>query len=116
MMNQLVNINLPSTAMDIDAVSTVNVDVNKYTRIGWWIILGGLGSFVLWASLAPLDKGVPLSGIVTVATNKKAIQHETGGTVEEILVKEGAVVQAGDVLIRMNNVQAGSDAETARVQ
>ncbi len=116
MMNQLININPPSKGMDIDATPMVNVDINKYTRIGWWIIFGGLGSFILWASLAPLDKGVPLTGIVTVATNKKAIQHETGGTVEEILVKEGAIVKAGDVLIRMNNVQAGSDAETARVQ
>ena len=79
-------------------------------------MIGGLGGFLLWGSLAPLDKGVPLSGTVAVASSKKAIQHETGGTVEAILVKEGAVVKAGDVLVRMNNVQAGADAETARVQ
>lgn len=75
-----------------------------------------MGSFLLWSSLAPLDKGVPLNGTVTVASNKKAIQHEAGGTVEAILVKEGDNVQAGDVLVRMNNVQAQSNAETVRVQ
>ena len=104
----------PSTT-DI-ATSSIDTDLTKYTRLGWWIVIGGLGSFILWASLAPLDKGVPLTGTVAVASSKKAIQHETGGTVEAILVKEGDVVKAGEVLVRMNNVQAGADAETARVQ
>ena len=98
------------------AASSIDTDLSKYIRLGWWIVIGGLGSFLLWASLAPLDKGVPLSGTVAVASSKKAIQHETGGTVEAILVKEGDIVKAGDVLVRMNNVQAGADAETARVQ
>ena len=106
--------NLPS-ASDI-AASSIDTDLTKYIRLGWWIVIGGLGSFIVWASLAPLDKGVPLTGTVAVASSKKAIQHETGGTVEAILVKEGDVVKAGDVLVRMNNVQAGADAETARVQ
>ncbi len=106
------------TITDVAFTDNVAVaqDLSKYMRVGWWIIIGGLGSFLLWASLAPLDKGVPLSGTVTVATNKKAIQHETGGTIETILVKEGDNVQAGDVLVRMNSVQAQSNAETARVQ
>ena len=98
------------------AASSIDTDLTKYIRLGWWIVIGGLGSFIVWASLAPLDKGVPLTGTVAVASSKKAIQHETGGTVEAILVKEGDVVKAGDVLVRMNNVQAGADAETARVQ
>ena len=107
---------ITDVAFTDNANLNVAVDLNKYTRIGWWIIIGGLGSFLLWAFLAPLDKGVPLNGTVTVATNKKAIQHETGGTVEAILIKEGDSVQAGDVLVRMNNVQAQSNAETTRVQ
>ncbi|NDP37699.1 MAG: HlyD family type I secretion periplasmic adaptor subunit [Rhodoferax sp.] len=94
----------------------VNTDATWHARLGWWIVVGGIGGFLTWASLAPLDKGVPLSGTVTVETNKKAIQHATGGTVEAILVKEGDVVKAGDALVRMNNVQASADAEMARVQ
>ena len=98
------------------AASSIDTDLTKYIRLGWWIVIGGLGSFIVWASLAPLDKGVPLTGTVAVASSKKAIQHESGGTVEAILVKEGDVVKAGDVLVRMNSIQAGADAETARVQ
>jgi membrane fusion protein, protease secretion system len=103
------------SATDI-AASSIDTDLTKYIRLGWWIVIGGLGSFLVWASLAPLDKGVPLTGTVAVASSKKAIQHEAGGTVEAILVKEGGLVKAGDVLIRMNSIQAGADAETARVQ
>jgi protease secretion system membrane fusion protein len=91
-------------------------DTSWYTRLGWWIITAGVGGFFLWASFAPLDKGVPISGTVTVATNRKAIQHLTGGTIEDILVKEGDVVKAGTVLVRMNSVQVKANAGTIRVQ
>lgn len=99
-----------------DVAPPVNTDARSHTRMGWWIVIGGIGGFLLWASLAPLDKGVPLSGTVTVATNKKAIQHLTGGTVDAILVKEGDVVKAGDILVRMNAVQSKANAEAIRVQ
>ena len=78
-------------------LSGVDSDTLAYIRLGWWIIIAGIGGFLLWASLAPLDKGVPLSGTVTVTTNRKAIQHQTGGTIEDTLVKEGDVVEAGTV-------------------
>ncbi|MGA8515065.1 MAG: HlyD family type I secretion periplasmic adaptor subunit [Burkholderiaceae bacterium] len=98
------------------APQQVNTDAKSHTRLGWWIVVAGVGGFLIWASYAPLDKGVPLSGTVTVATNKKAVQHLTGGTVESILVKEGDRVKVGDVLVRMNAVQVKANAETARVQ
>ena len=59
---------------------------------------------------------MPLSGTVTVSSSKKAVQHLTGGVVESILVKEGDVVKAGDVLVRLNAVQAKANAEIVRVQ
>jgi membrane fusion protein, protease secretion system len=99
-----------------EMLAGVNTNSKRHTRLGWWIIIVGIGGFIAWAVYAPLDKGVPLSGTVAVASSKKAIQHLTGGTVDAILVKEGAVVKAGDVLVRMNSVQANVNAETARIQ
>jgi membrane fusion protein, protease secretion system len=99
-----------------DTIIGFKKDLSRYIKFGWLIVVGGLGGFVVWASLAPLDKGVPLSGTVAVASHKKAVQHETGGSVEAILVKDGDVVKAGDILLRMNHVQAQADAETIRVQ
>ena len=97
-------------------VPAIQTSATFHTRLGWWIVLAGVGGFFVWAALAPLDKGVPMSGTVTVASNKKAVQHLTGGTVDAILVKEGDSVKAGDVLIRMNAVQATANAEITRVQ
>ncbi|MBP7881935.1 MAG: biotin/lipoyl-binding protein, partial [Candidatus Methylopumilus sp.] len=99
-----------------EMLTEVKTNSKLHTRIGWWIIIVGIGGFIAWALVAPLDKGVPLSGTVAVASSKKAIQHLTGGTVEDILVKEGDVVKAGDVLVRMNSVQAKVNSETARIQ
>lgn len=94
----------------------VNTDAGSYTRLGWWIVVAGVGGFLLWASIAPLDQGVPVSGTVTVATNIKAIQHTVGGLIGDILVKEGDVVKAGQTLVKMNDVQAKAQAEMTRGQ
>ena len=94
----------------------VKTDASSHARLGWWLVLVGLGSFLIWAFFAPLDKGVPMGGTVTVAGNKKAVQHLTGGTVEEIFVKEGDTVTAGQPLVRMNSVQARANAEITRIQ
>lgn len=109
-----------TTATDIDFQETpspeVNTDARTHARLGWWIVIVGVGGFSLWASFAPLDKGVPLSGTVAVASSRKAIQHPTGGIVEDIRVKEGDVVKAGQTLVTMNDTQTKSLAEITRVQ
>jgi membrane fusion protein, protease secretion system len=97
-------------------VKSINVDATSHTRLGWLIVLLGVGGFMLWAMFAPLDKGVPVTGYVMAATNRKAVQHQTGGTVEEILVREGDVVKAGQPLIVMNDIQVKSNAEMSRAQ
>jgi len=100
---------------DVDLLE-VNSNPDNYARLGWGIIVLGVLGFFLWASFAPLDKGVPLSGNVAVASSRKVIQHQAGGTVDDILVKDGDQVKAGQVLVRMSSVGARSAAEIIRVQ
>lgn len=94
----------------------VNTDARSFSRIGWLIVLLGFGGFLLWGMFAPLDKGVPLQGTVAKESNRKAIQHQTGGVVQEILVKDGDVVKAGQVLVRMNGTMAKSTYDTSEAQ
>ena len=94
----------------------VNTDASAYSRFGWMIVLFGVGGFLLWALLAPLDKGVPLSGTVAKESNRQAVQHQSGGTVQELLVRNGDVVKAGQVLVRMNSVMAQSGVEVTESQ
>ncbi len=56
-----------------------------------------------WAATAQLAGAVIAPGTVVVDTNVKKVQHPTGGIVSELLVREGQVVQAGDVVVRLDD-------------
>ncbi len=43
------------------------------------------------------------NGIVVVESNVKKVQHPNGGIVGEILVNEGSEVEAGQVLMRLDD-------------
>ena len=55
-------------------------------RLGLWALAIGFGGFLLWAGLAPLDEGVPAAGMVAIDTKRKAVQHLSGGIVQEVLL------------------------------
>lgn len=71
-------------------------------RVGLWMIVTVFGAFGLWAAFAPLESAALANGYVVLDSNKKAIQHLEGGIVDEILVKEGSHVEAGQPLIKLN--------------
>lgn len=63
------------------------------------ILVGGFGS---WASMANISGAIVSSGQIEVDQNRQVVQHPDGGVVAEILVDEGDVVEAGQVLIRLD--------------
>jgi protease secretion system membrane fusion protein len=81
-------------------------DTSGTIRLGIWILIVGFGAFLLWAAFAPLDEGVPASGVVSIATKRKVVENLRGGRVEKVYVKEGQMVQAGDVLLSLDNQTA----------
>ncbi len=83
-------------------------------RVGMWALILGFGGFLLWASLAPLDEGVPGQGMVAIDTKSKAVQHLTGGIIKEVLVKEGQEVSQGQLLIKLDEASARANFEAAR--
>ena len=65
------------------------------------VILGFCG-FILWLMMADLSGAVVASGQVVIESDVKKIQHQAGGIVGEINVRNGQRVAAGDVLIRLD--------------
>lgn len=61
--------------------------------------------FGAWASLAPLASGVVAQGVIIAEGNRSTVQHLEGGIVKEILAKEGDSVTAGQILLRLDDVQ-----------
>lgn len=74
----------------------------------WLIVLIGLtlAAFVSWAAWAEIDQITRVQGTVIPSSRNQVIQSMEQGMVEEILVREGDLVQAGDVLIRFNRTRA----------
>lgn len=64
------------------------------------VAIGGVGG---WASTTHLAGAVIASGTVMVETNVKKVQHPSGGIVGQILVKEGAAVDDGQMLVRLDD-------------
>ncbi len=96
--------------------SNVRTNEKPIVRFGMMTLVIGFGGFLLWAGLAPLDEGVPGSGIVSVDTNRKTVQHPKGGVVDTILVREGTRVKEGDVLLRLNDKETKAQLDIVRGQ
>lgn len=92
----------------------VEKDEHHYARLGWLVVIVGFGGFMLWALFAPLDQGVSAQGTVMSDGYAKVVQPVVGGKVEAILVKDGDHVEEGQVLLRLNDVQARAQYNVAR--
>lgn len=99
--------------VDSDQLSALS-DTRRAARMGLWVLALGLGAFLAWAALAPLDEGVPSSGQVSLDTKRKAVQHQTGGTVKRVHVREGQSVQEGQLLLELDDTVARSTHEALR--
>ena len=106
--------NLPTIDAEIADDTSLPTDTRRITRLGLWAIGVGFGGFLLWAAYAPLDEGVPNSGIISVDTKRKAVQHQQGGIVREVLVGEGQKVEAHQVVIRLDDAVARANYESSR--
>ncbi|MCH7302299.1 biotin/lipoyl-binding protein [Pseudomonas capeferrum] len=96
----------PTELIPAEAKNLIDLDAGKPARWGVWLVVAGFGGFLLWSCLAPLDAGVVATGTVKVTSNRKAVQHLSGGTVEAILVREGEVVKKGQELVRLDALRA----------
>jgi HlyD family secretion protein len=70
--------------------------------LGWLTMLALVGGFGGWSVLTTIAGAVVTSGQIEVDQQRQVVQHPDGGVVEEIDVKDGQVVAAGDLLLRLD--------------
>src|SRR6267154_2372267 len=75
---------------------------------GLAILVVWLGCFGVWAGVAPLNSAVVAAGTFVATGQNKLVQHFEGGIIREIAVKEGDVVEANQVLVRMDETAANA--------
>lgn len=94
-------------------LAIINSYQNRSIRSGMLVILAFFGGLVGWAAVAPLSGAIIASGEIKVEGRNKPVQHATGGVISEVLVKDGQLVEQGQVLLRLDRTREGATAETS---
>jgi membrane fusion protein, type I secretion system len=76
--------------------------VRRYMLVGFGIIFMLVGGVGVWAAQTNIAGAVIATGVVVVESSVKKVQHPTGGVVGEIHVKDGDHVEAGDLVLRLD--------------
>ncbi|MEL6936261.1 MAG: biotin/lipoyl-binding protein, partial [Cyanobacteria bacterium J06607_17] len=77
-----------------------------------WAILGVTSLSILWAFLAQVEETIPAQGKLEPVGVVQPVQTPSGGVIEKIHVKEGDLVEKGDVLITFNQSAAKAELES----
>lgn len=75
-------------------------------RIGWALFAGLILLFGLWGTQARLNSALTVQGSLHTSSPVHELRHMRSGKVDEINVKNGALVQEGDILFRLNTAEA----------
>ncbi|KQY33912.1 MULTISPECIES: HlyD family type I secretion periplasmic adaptor subunit [Rhizobium/Agrobacterium group] len=89
---------MTGTVKPISSHRSLGRHIAAVSLLGIALVVGVGG----WAMTTELSSAIVASGTVVVENNVKKIQHLTGGIVEEVLVKEGDSVKAGQILIKLD--------------
>jgi len=84
--------------------------------VGFVILFITFGMFGTWAAVAPIDGASLAPGVVTVKTYRKTVQHLEGGIVRTIHIRDGDLVQEGDLLLELDDTQSRAELEIIRGQ
>ena len=104
---------LTAPAQQLDTAAAA---LRRAVRAGMLITGLALGALALWMALAPLSGAVIAAGVIKVESERKQVQHQEGGLVRRILVRDGDIVQAGQTLILLDDVQVDAALEQLRLQ
>lgn len=85
--------------------SRVSEGKAKKSRHRIWLITLIVAVFVVWSAFAPLDEIVRGIGKVVPTMKNQVIQNLEGGIVTELFVTEGDVVEAGQLVVKMDETR-----------
>lgn len=93
------------------AMDSLQIDDKPIRYIGFVILFLTFGVFGTWSVLAPIDGSALASGVVSVKSHRKTVQHLDGGIVKSIIVKNGDLVVARDILLTLDDTQTKAQLE-----
>ena len=94
------------TTTVIDFAQEIDKSRQRMVFMGAIVLIVGFGSLGAWAAFAPMKSAALAQGVVKVASERKTVLHLEGGIVQDILVKEDQEVAAGEILVRLDDINA----------
>jgi HlyD family type I secretion membrane fusion protein len=91
-------------------------DISRLVYIGVCTIAAAVVFIGGWAAFAPLSGAVIAPGFVKVDMNRKLVQHQEGGIVKQILVRDGQQVTQGQLLMEIDDVRVDASFDLMRQQ
>lgn len=85
-------------------------------RVILYLIIATLVSLTTWAAFAPLDQIAKGDGKVIPSQQLQVVQSLDGGIIESIEIREGQVVESGQLLIKVDPTRFVSSLRESRAQ
>lgn len=73
-------------------------------------------ALIAWSTITPVKETAVTFGAVIPSSNIRPIQHLEGGIVSSVLVREGQLVEKGEVLMKLDPAQAVAELEQTRAR
>jgi HlyD family type I secretion membrane fusion protein len=91
-------------------------ELKRLVSAGLMIIAAGVIGLGGWTLLAPLSGAIVGPAFVKVDLNRKVVQHQEGGIVREIRVRDGDTVKQGQTLVVLEDVRVDSTLDLLSTQ
>ena len=85
------------------------LEARRLIGLGLTVLVVLVISIGLWMVITPLTGAAIAPGAVKVDMNRKTLQHQEGGIIKEILVRDGSHVEAGETLLVINDVRVDAN-------
>lgn len=91
-------------------------ELTRIARGGVAVVALGVLALGAWVVLAPLSGAIIAPGFVKVDMNRKVVQHQEGGIIKQVLVRDGEHVRQGQVLAVIDDVRLDATLDLLRTQ
>ena len=98
------------------AAGQPGAELTRLSLAGFGVLALGVLVMIAWAVLAPLSGAIIAPAFVKVDMNRKVVQHQEGGIVKQILVRDGDRVQMGQTLAVIDDVRLDATLDLLRTQ
>ncbi len=101
---------------DIHWRANAKTDSGSVIKLGFWSVCVLLAAFLAWGVLFPLSSAVITPGTFVSDGKNKLVQHQKGGRVLDIFVREGQALTAGQPILELDKSRVQADLTQLRAR